>query len=69
MKDLDDDGAEGEAIAEHYDYYSDSDLEDAEDPQAACGWNDINTTTNKPPGKMRYLLVPPYSSIHFSHLR
>ena len=33
-KDLGEDIAEEDAIAEHYDYYSDSDLEDAEDLEA-----------------------------------
>ena len=64
-KDLDNDVAEEDLIAEHYDYYSDSDLEDAEDLQAMCGLNNIDATTNRPQGKMRYLWVFPNPFIHF----
>ena len=53
-KDLDDDVAEENAIVEHYDYYPDSDLEDAEDLQATGGSSGVDPTTNQPHRKIYY---------------
>lgn len=53
-KDLGEDIAEEDVIAEHYDYYSDSDLEDAEDLEATQDSNDTDVAANRPQDAIRY---------------
>lgn len=57
MTDLDEDVVEEDAIAEHYDYYSDSDLEDAEGPQATGDSDDTHATTDGSQDAARYFRV------------
>ena len=64
MKDLNEDVVEEDAVAEHYDYGSDSDLEDAEDLQATEDPSNIDTTINRPQNPTRYFQVP-----HFYRVR